>query len=252
MDRIRILNGNALKIIAAISMTIDHAGLMFFPHALWMRAVGRIAFPIFAFMIAEGARYTRSRLRYFLSVFLLGAGCQTVYYLFSGDTYMNILLTFSLSILLIYELQELKRAFFDENAPKYKAPVWGAVFLLSVLGVYLLMKRIDFDYGSIGCMIPVAASLPDLRRTAAPRCVCKYDTTLTRIACLTLAVAFHATVYAVNNHSGLQFFALISPTLLLLYSGERGSPRLKYFFYVFYPVHLVILEGIYLLVYTVL
>ena len=43
-----------LKIIAAVTMLIDHAGLMLFPQATWMRAVGRLAFPLFAFCIAEG------------------------------------------------------------------------------------------------------------------------------------------------------------------------------------------------------
>ena len=252
MKKTQVLSGNALKIIAAIAMTFDHVGLMFFPRAIWMRAIGRLAFPIFAFMIAEGARYTRSRLRYFLSVFLLGAGCQLVYYFFSGDTYMNILLTFSVSILLIYELQEFKRAFFDKRSKKYEAPLLGAAFLLSVLGVYFLMKRVDFDYGSVGCMIPVAASLPDLRRTEAPKKILRYDSTLTRTICLMLAVAFHAVLYYINKNNAVQLFALVGAGLMLLYSGERGSPRLKYFFYVFYPVHLAVLEGIYLLIHVVL
>ena len=58
------LSGNALKIIAAITMFIDHMGLMLFPKTLIFRYIGRLAFPIFAFMIAEGCRYTRNRLRY--------------------------------------------------------------------------------------------------------------------------------------------------------------------------------------------
>lgn len=65
--------GNILKLIAALSMLIDHVGLMFFPNQLWMRAVGRLAFPIFAFFIAEGFRYTRSKLRYLLTVFALAS-----------------------------------------------------------------------------------------------------------------------------------------------------------------------------------
>lgn len=54
IQNIRILNGNMLKIIAAITMTIDHIGAILFPHILILRIIGRIAFPIFAFMIAEG------------------------------------------------------------------------------------------------------------------------------------------------------------------------------------------------------
>ena len=69
------LNGNALKYIAALTMLIDHAGLLLFPRNILFRIIGRLAFPIFAFMIAEGCRYTRNKLKYFLSVFILGFAC---------------------------------------------------------------------------------------------------------------------------------------------------------------------------------
>ena len=49
------LSGNALKIIAALAMLCDHVGLMFFPHVRLFRIIGRLAFPIFAYMIAEAA-----------------------------------------------------------------------------------------------------------------------------------------------------------------------------------------------------
>ena len=61
------LNGNILKIIAAISMFIDHMGFIFFPNITVFRIVGRIALPIYAFMIAEGCRYTRNKIKYFLT-----------------------------------------------------------------------------------------------------------------------------------------------------------------------------------------
>ena len=61
------LSGNQLKIIALIAMTIDHIGLQFLPHVTILRIIGRLAFPIFAYMIAEGCLHTRNRRRY---------GCQ--------------------------------------------------------------------------------------------------------------------------------------------------------------------------------
>ena len=64
--RICVLSGNMLKIIAAVSMFIDHMGAVLFPGVMIFRILGRIAFPIFAFMIAEGCRYTKNRIKYFL------------------------------------------------------------------------------------------------------------------------------------------------------------------------------------------
>ena len=57
------LSGNQLKIIAAISMTVDHLGFILFPSLIILRIIGRIAFPIFAYMIAEGCRYTKNEKR---------------------------------------------------------------------------------------------------------------------------------------------------------------------------------------------
>ena len=58
------LTNNQLKIIAMVSMALDHIGLLFFPDVMLFRALGRIAFPIFAYMIAEGCRYTKNRAKY--------------------------------------------------------------------------------------------------------------------------------------------------------------------------------------------
>ena len=54
------LSGNQLKVIAMVTMAIDHIGAYLLPQAMWMRIIGRLAFPIYAFLIAEGCRHTRS------------------------------------------------------------------------------------------------------------------------------------------------------------------------------------------------
>ena len=93
-NRICFLSGNVLKIIAAISMVIDHIGVMFFPYVKIYRILGRLAYPIFAFMIAEGCKYTKNQLKYFFTIFVFAVVIQLVYYLYSKDTYMSILITF--------------------------------------------------------------------------------------------------------------------------------------------------------------
>ncbi|MBQ8005101.1 MAG: hypothetical protein IJ303_02170, partial [Clostridia bacterium] len=68
-------------------MLADHIGMIFFPNIQIFRIIGRLAFPIFAFMIAEGCRYTKNKARYFFTVFVLGIICQTAYFRYNGDTY---------------------------------------------------------------------------------------------------------------------------------------------------------------------
>ena len=92
MKRIAVLNSTALKIIAAITMLVDHLGVIIFPQYVVFRVIGRISFPLYAFMIAEGCRYTRNRLRHFLIIFGLGSLFQLVFWLVTRVEYMGILI----------------------------------------------------------------------------------------------------------------------------------------------------------------
>lgn len=219
------LSGNALKIIAAITMFIDHMGLMLFPNDLIFRYIGRLAFPIFAFMIAEGCKYTRSRLRYWGGLTTLALVCQMVYFLFDGSLYLSILVTFSLSVPTIYALDRLKAAPSALNV---------LIFIAAVAGVYWLNLVFDIDYGFWGCMAPVFAAA--LHNT-------KYDTLSARVAAFGLGLVLLSLV-----HGYIQSWCLLALPLLMCYSGKRGKRKMKYFFYIFYPAHLVLLEGIALLV----
>ena len=136
MENKGIFNGNHLKLIGALCMLLDHMGILLFPQVRLFRILGRLAYPIFAFMIAEGCRYTRHKLRYFLMVFGLGAGCQLVYYFVSADTYLNILLTFSFSILLIYLMQAAGQA---ENWKNSFASERCLRLVLSLLWCFLII-----------------------------------------------------------------------------------------------------------------
>ena len=232
MDREKgLLSGNALKIIGALAMLCDHVGLMFFPQVRLFRIIGRLAFPIFAYMIAEGCRYTRSRPRYFLQIFLLAFGCQVVYFLVDRSLYMSILVTFSCSILLICTLQHLKEARGTGVA------LWGMVFASAVVGIYMLNDILEIDYGFWGCMVPVFPSLFQDRRNAERKCFPRLDRREIHIAMLALGLLI---LWA--DIGGEQLWSLMAVPVLLLYSGARGKLPMKYFFYIFYPLHMALLQ----------
>ena len=225
MEKKGILNGNHLKLIAAFTMLLDHMGILLFPGVQLFRILGRLAYPIFAFMIAEGCRYTRHKLRYFLMVFGLGVGCQLVYYFASGDTYLNILLTFSCSILLIYALQEAHRA---EN---WKQQFWRSVLFATGVFLALVIDRyLSIDYGFWGIMIPVLVAFAQGKGKTGS----KLPVLMMLVGLLLLGA----------DLGGIQHYALLAIPLLLLYNGQRGKANMKYFFYIFYPVHLAVLQGI--------
>lgn len=227
------LSGNTLKIIAALSMLIDHIGVILLPGVEALRIIGRISFPIFAFMIAEGCAKTHSKRRYFLSVFALGAACQVVYYLYDGSTYLGILITFSLSILLIYSLQDLKETLFDDTKCRSRRLTALLVFPLLVAAVYLLNCYFTIDYGFWGCMLPVLASVFRKPASLAPSCFDRLDRLGVHVAMLCIGLVFLS-----YGHGGVQPYSLCSVPFLSLYSGLRGTWHMKSFFYIFYPAHL--------------
>jgi len=234
------LTGNALKIIAAISMTVDHVGFMFYPTVFWLRYVGRIALPVFMFMIAEGCQHTRNRLRYYLMVVALAVLCQSVYTLTTGSWFLCVPVSFSMAIPLVYGLQACKRALF--GGKPWVAALWGVGLCCAIAGLWKLNKTVDLDYGFWGTMLPVAASL-FRQKEDAPLWLRRLDCNLVHV--LAMAVAM---VPLALDMGQWQWWSFLAVPLLMAYSGKRGKLPMKYFFYIFYPAHLAVLEGIAMLI----
>ena len=145
--KICTLSGNTLKIIAAVSMLLDHIGYLFFPQMIIFRILGRIAFPIFAFMVAEGCRYTRSKFRYFATMFTLAFAIQLVYYFYSKKMTLTVIATFTIAILLIYGLQSVKAVILDEKSRLFEKLLVVELFAMSVVAVYVLNQIVSIEYG---------------------------------------------------------------------------------------------------------
>ncbi len=220
------MSGLVLKWIAALSMLLDHAGLMLFPGAEWMRAAGRVALPLFAFFIAEGFSHTRDRRKYFLRLFLLGAACQLVYAVAGYPLLFGILIDFSLALLLMEMGERMRRSFSARQKSRF---LWAAAFLLSVSFLSWLCTVWDFDYGICGILLPVWPSFFEKREHRL------------------LAFAAGVVLLCVS-WGGIEWWSLLALPLLFFYNGKPGKYRMKWFFYIFYPAHLALLYGISLLI----
>lgn len=233
------LSGNMLKWIAAFFMAVDHVGVILFPEWRILRMLGRLSFPIFAFMIAEGCRYTRNKYRYFLGIFGVGVVCQAALFFYNGSTEMNILLTFSLSILLVYAFAFLKEQLFAWERSVSCTLAALVLFVLLLAGVVLLGKILDLDYDATGCMVPLYASLLHPPRKRADTALHRIDRPCWHVLSMTAGLLLLSA-----DHGGIQWLCLLALPILLLYTGKRGKARMKYFFYIFYPAHLLVIEGI--------
>lgn len=219
------INSNALKIIALVSMTIDHLGAILFPNLTFLRIIGRISFPLFAFAIAEGCFYTRNKTKHFLMVFALGLVCQIVYYINDKSLYMGVLIIFSVSIALIYAF---------DKAIKSKKAVWWAVFIggvcltifvMNILPLLIPNTFLYFDYGAPGAMLPVF--------------IYAFKGRWKKIVITILALI---PVCAINW--SIQWWSYLAIIPLSLYNGKKGKYNIKYLFYLYYPLHLLLIYGI--------
>lgn len=244
----KILSGNQLKIIAAVAMVIDHFAVIFCPQNHILRIIGRLAFPIFAFMISEGAKYTSNKIKYLLTMFSVASVCQIAYIIYGQLEPFNILITFSLSTIMIFALQDVKSKLFDKKSSNTQTAVSFLVFFALVALVYYLNTLVLIDYGFAGCMVPVAASLFDFKGTNAPKSLKNLDKIPLRVLCIIVPISFIIYRNMSLGDKCVSPFLLMAIPLLMLYSGKRGSAKLKYFFYLFYPLHLAVLEGIYMLI----
>lgn len=238
-----IFSSSALKALACLFMLIDHIGVHLLPDITLLRIIGRLAYPIFAFFIAEGCRYTRNKLRRFLTIFGLGVLCEAVYICFSGEYYGNILLTFSLSILLIYCLQWLKK---ESCSGKKTRQIAALVTLLAALvGVFVFVNLFGVDYGFPGVVAPLFATLFDYKEGEAPEHLKQWDRLPIKLLSFTIGLLIIVLQDGLFNR---RTWCLLALPLLALYNGKPGSRKFKYGFYLFYPLHLVIIAGIALLI----
>jgi hypothetical protein len=134
------LNGSAMKVIAMISMVIDHVALYLMEHGTvlygTMRCIGRIAFPVFAFLIAEGFIHTRSRYRYFFTLLGFAVISEIPWYLLNGaDGTHNVMFTLALGVATLMVLENLLQ----------RSMVLGFLWTLGMAG---LASWLGVDYGN--------------------------------------------------------------------------------------------------------
>ena len=219
-------SNNALKIIAMVTMLIDHVGMELLPEVELLRYIGRISFPIFAYMISEGCRYTRNRKKYLGIIFALGVAFQIVYYVVSQSLYQRILIAFSLSISIIYCIDALIK---NEKRIYRALALLGLLAIATVLFVFPVMFKkwgFEIDYGALGVLLPVAVYYAKGKWQ--------------KLLVATLMLCAMALLFGTPR----SWFALLAIPILMLYNQKRGKANLKYMFYIFYPAHLVIIYAI--------
>lgn len=218
----QVLDGMALKIIAMACMFIDHAGFMIFPEQAWMRCVGRVAFPIFAFQIAEGYQHTSDFNAYIKRLFLLALISEIPYNLIHGSILyplgQNVLFTFCLSLVVIRVVD----LHWQEHWVRRLLYLVGVTFAGFILGEIFLVT-----YSGYGVLMVV----------------CFWALGKTRFGWILQLLEMIYINYRMSIHMPIQAFAVLAMLPILMYNGKKGAggKGFQYAVYIFYPAHMLFL-----------
>ena len=221
------ISGYWLKVIAVVSMLIDHTSAVILEQipgleapAFFMRIIGRAAFPIYCFLLVEGFMHTRDREKYALRLGCFAAVSEIPFDLaFNGKVlevgYQNVFFTLLLGLLTMMA--------YDVVMNQSRWSVWKrtALSTIAILAGMFAAEFLSTDYGALGVLCIMVFYL--FRRSRIQQVV---------FGCLAFVWWEWAAVFAFVP--------------IFYYNGKRGF-GMKYFFYAFYPVHLLILYLICLL-----
>lgn len=239
----RGISGSTLKIIAISTMLIDHIGatiiqeqvytlsgnyaamMSMFNLMIGMRTIGRLAFPIFCFLLVEGFLHTKNVKKYALRLFIFALISEIPFDFAVSKTFFelghqNVFVTLLIGVLAMYGIDFFTKHFQDNKKASSLSRL--AVALVAML----LAELLKCDYSSLGIAVILLLYV-------------FHDNKTLKI----LSVCFIFTVYSVLSGSTLQALAGFAFVPICFYNGKKGF-SMKYFFYAFYPVHLLILGTI--------
>lgn len=151
-----------LKVIAMVTMLIDHIGYLFFPSMMIFRTIGRIAFPIFAYLIGVGYEHTSSLKKYILRLFIFALVTQIPYSFFNrGLTFepynLNILFTLVLGLVFIHLINDSIQLLKSKVTIKHLRVLLNVVALFLMLYVNEYVKFVGYgrglEYGWYGIVL---------------------------------------------------------------------------------------------------
>ncbi len=208
------MNLFVIRLIAMLTMTIDHVGHMLLPSQITLRLIGRTAFILFAFMSATGMVHTKNPRKYIGRLLLLAIICELPFRLFVPNSFaispmLNVCFTLAFGATLCYI---------------FKTKIHIGLKIAAFAAVMALLYYIPFDYGLNGALCIFIMYLGHRNK------ICQI---------LSGVVAVLVTIPL----SSIQIYALAAVPIIAMYNGKQGK-RYPWLFYLFYPLHLVVIYGV--------
>lgn len=208
-----MIDRSVLKWIAVLTMVIDHVGAILFPDQIWMRVIGRVAYPIYAYCLAEGFRYTSDYRRYLGRLALFAILSEIPFDLaFYGVPFsfahQNVFFTLTLGLILLWVLERCREQ------------------LLLCAGAFavlcFLAQALHMDYGAGGLLMVFAFYLA--QQGTSPW----------------IGWGIFVFINLFGYAGGVQWAAILALLPIGLYSGKAGKRKQRFFYWI-YPLHLLLL-----------
>lgn len=208
-----MIDRSVLKWIAVLTMVIDHVGAILFPDQIWMRVIGRVAFPVYAYCLAEGFRYTSDYRRYLGRLALFAILSEIPFDLaFYGVPFsfahQNVFFTLTLGLILLWVLERFREQ------------------LLLCAGAFVVLcflaQALHMDYGAGGLLMVFAFYLA--RQGTSPW----------------IGWGIFVFINLFGYAGGVQWAAILALLPIGLYSGKAGKKKQRFFYWI-YPLHLLLL-----------
>lgn len=232
------ISSAGLHMLAMGLMLCDHLWATLFPAQEWLTCIGRLAFPIFAFLAAEGFRRTRNLRRYLLRLLSGALLSEIPFNLMCGGSviypyHQNVLWTFLLALLCIALTEKIRARF----RPLFAAPACAAILILGFLLGFAAM----LDYYGAGVLTVFTFYFFKKRNWTGRFCqlLCLYYLNVTLLGGYCYVVSLFGHPFELAQ----QGFALLALIPIWLYRGRQGphGKAFRVFCYAFYPAHMLLL-----------
>ncbi|MBP7176215.1 MAG: TraX family protein [Thermoclostridium sp.] len=231
----KCLNGFQLKVIAIVLMVIDHTGALFFPQVMFLRIIGRLSFPLFAFLISQGFLHTRSVKKYLLRLGVCGVLFQipdwfsTIYGNLTNNPFFGAHYVLNIFATLFFGLAAI--ALFDRLKNKNLLLSW-----LAAIAMAAVAQVTGADYGAYGVFYMLMFYLAG---TDIKKIFIGISILHAAYGCYEVILSLVQTGHAAFPHA-IQLYSMLSAFLVSMYNHEQGR-KMKFFFYAFYPGHMILL-----------
>ena len=212
--KMQCLNSTHLKLIALITMIIDHIGALLLPEVKVLRMIGRLAFPIYAYLIGEGCIYSKNKPKYLAKVGITYFAYELVSYLIRGSEHsMCVLYGFMCAIFSVIIIEWAKQNIITRRP----------IAVLPIMALFISTLVLQPDYSFIAMILPLTVYMVKNKN-------------------IRFAIFAGLLIICGILYPGTQWMGIFAMIPIMMYNGQKGRELLfKNSFYIMYPLHFAIL-----------